>query len=159
MTIEFTSRTAATIWPTPGKRIECFDLVVPGLALRVTPTGAKSWCVLYRHRGRLRRLTLGRTAVLSLADARARARDTLRSAHDGDDPATAKQQARTAETIADLVRDYIEQHATGTDSWPCFAAPAPTPDNSPKRCRRRSLRRRASAYERPRLTSTPELVC
>ena len=32
-----------------------FDAMTPSLALRVTPTGHKSWVMFYRHHGRLRR--------------------------------------------------------------------------------------------------------
>src|SRR5690349_18561866 len=81
-----------------SSRVEYVDKKVPGLALRVTPTGAKSWTVRYRHRGRLRRLTLGDLALISLADARERARDHLHDASKGKDPATEKQAGRRAET-------------------------------------------------------------
>ena len=40
-------------------RVEYFDAAFPGLALRVTETGGKSWCAFYRFRGRLRRFTIG----------------------------------------------------------------------------------------------------
>ena len=39
-------------------RIEYFDAAVPGLALRVTAKGSKSWCTFYRFNGRLRRFTM-----------------------------------------------------------------------------------------------------
>jgi integrase len=114
MTIKFSVKTVASLNPTPGKRMEYFDAQMPGLALRVTEKGAKTWSVMYRHRGRLRRLTLGtaigRTAM-SLADARDRARDTLIAARDGADPATEKQDGRKAETIGDLADLYIERWA------------------------------------------------
>ena len=74
-------------------------------------TGRRPGPCCYRHRGRLRRLTLGSADTLGLAAARTRARTTIREAGDGKDPATEKQQARTAETITDLVTDYIEKHA------------------------------------------------
>jgi integrase len=67
--------------------------------------------VLYRHRGRLRRLTLGSADSLGVADARKRARDAVRDAQDGGDPAAEKQKARKAETIADLATDYIDRYA------------------------------------------------
>jgi integrase len=111
MTIKFTARTADSLKAIPGKRMEYFDAALPGLCLRVTGTGAKSWCVLYRHRGRLRRLTLGGADVIGLADARERARDELHKASKGADPAGDKVQGRKAETIADLATDYIERHA------------------------------------------------
>src|SRR5262249_40178394 len=109
---KLTAKTVRSIKPTPGKRAEHFDDVVRGLALRVTERGAKSWVLLYRHRGRPRRLTLGPLSdVLGLADARDKARDALEAIRDGKDPAAEKKDARTAETIADLVTDYIEKYA------------------------------------------------
>ncbi|MEO7135445.1 MAG: Arm DNA-binding domain-containing protein [Vicinamibacterales bacterium] len=95
----------------PPRASSTSDLDQPGLALRVTPTGAKSWAVLYRHRGRLRRLTLGALKAIGLAEARTRARTAIAAAADGADPAAAKQGARRVETIADLAADYIEKHA------------------------------------------------
>jgi hypothetical protein len=72
------------------------------LALRVTEKGAKSWTLRYRHRGRLRRMTLGSTDKRGLADARERARDLLVETSGGADPATETQEGRTAESVADL---------------------------------------------------------
>src|SRR2546427_6137423 len=92
-------------------RIDYHDAQLPGLALRVTPTGEKSWSVRYRHRGRLRRLTLGRLDAISLATARERARDGLQAASKGFDPAAAKQAGRKTETIGDLAELYLEKHA------------------------------------------------
>lgn len=109
--IRFTARTVDRLQPTVGRRVEYFDAAVPGLALRVSERGAKTWTVLYRHRARLRRMTLGSAGVLGLATARERARDLLRDASNGEDPATAKQLGRKAETIGDLAELYIEMWA------------------------------------------------
>ncbi len=111
MTVKLTAKAVETLPAVPGKRMEYFDAAVPGLALRVTPTGARSWSVLYRHRGRLRRMTLGTLDLVSLADARQRARDLLYAAGKGDDPAAAKQDAKHAKTVGELVEIYIEKHA------------------------------------------------
>ena len=74
-----TARFVAGVKPTPGKRVEYFDRQIPGLALRVMPTGVKTWTLLYRNKqARLRRLTMGSTAVLTLVQARERARDAQR---------------------------------------------------------------------------------
>ena len=53
--------------PVAGQRLEVFDTLTPGLALRITEAGKKSWSVMYRvagrgdggNRGALRRMTLG----------------------------------------------------------------------------------------------------
>jgi integrase len=105
-----TTRGINAIKPT-GARVEYLDAKAPGLALRVTPAGAKSWTVRYRHRGRLRRMTLGTLDDVPLAKARDRVRDLLHEASKGSDPATEKQAGRTAETIGDLAELYIEKWA------------------------------------------------
>lgn len=45
--------------PPEEGRVEYFDAVFGGLALRVTDTGHKSWSVHYRLGDRLRRYTIG----------------------------------------------------------------------------------------------------
>jgi integrase len=109
-TVMLTDRLIVAIKPTTT-RVEYVDEKVPGLALRVTPNGAKSWTVRYRHRGRLRRLTLGSANVIPLVQARARVRDLLHDASKGADPATEKQAGRKAETIGDLAELYIAKWA------------------------------------------------
>ncbi len=110
-TVTFTARTVHSLQAKRGRRTEYFDPSVPGLALRVTPTGAKCWTLLYRHRARLRRLTLGDAKVVTLAEARTRARDLLHDVTKGADPATDKQAGRTVATIADLAALYITKWA------------------------------------------------
>src|SRR5262249_1688730 len=110
-TVMLTARFVDSIKPARDKRVEYFDEDVTGLALRVSPTGAKTWTVLYRHRGRLRRLTLGSVDVITLAKARERARDQLYAVSKGKDPATEKQDGKKAETLGDLAELYIEKWA------------------------------------------------
>ncbi|MDP6610487.1 MAG: Arm DNA-binding domain-containing protein, partial [Vicinamibacterales bacterium] len=96
----------------PGSsRLEYFDRRVPGLALRVSTVGGKSWVLLYRHHRRQRRWTIGRYPTLSLADARERAREGLRAAERGHDPAQAKQDAHDAETFEEVAARYITEYA------------------------------------------------
>jgi hypothetical protein len=106
MIAKLTARTVEGLKPTPGKRMDYHDTEVAGLTLRVTERGAKSWTVMYRHRGRLRRLTLGSATVIGLADARERARDAALRASKGADPAAEKRESRRAETMGDLATEY-----------------------------------------------------
>jgi hypothetical protein len=53
-----------------GKRFEVFDALVPGLAVRVSGSGRKSFTLYYRHQGRMRRLGLGRYPDVLLEKAR-----------------------------------------------------------------------------------------
>lgn len=114
--MKLTDRRLATVRPDPTRRIELPDDKVPGLALRVTPSGAKTWTLRYRveggRRGRLRRLTLGGYPAVSLVKARKAATTALgHVATAGTDPAAAKQAARLGETVGDLAQDYLARHA------------------------------------------------
>ena len=105
-----TARFVATVTPAETRR-EYFDRAVTGLALRVAPTGTKSWVLLYRQGRRLRRWTLGRYPTLSLADARDRARAGLRTAAAGNDPAQPKRTQRNALTVGELAERYLVEYA------------------------------------------------
>ena len=69
----FTARWVDTIKPAASGRVDYFDTQAPNVGLRVAEGGRKTWFVMYRIHGRLRRLTLGTYPTLSLADARDKA--------------------------------------------------------------------------------------
>jgi integrase len=79
--------------------------------VRVSASGKKSFTVFYRHAGRVRRLTLGTYPPITLADAREMAREALREAALGGDPATRKKEERKADSFAQLAHEYLERHA------------------------------------------------
>jgi hypothetical protein len=96
--------------------VEYFDAAYPGLALRVTENGSKSWCVFYRFNGRLRRFTLGGHPAIKPAQARKEAEKVLRRVRSGMDPAAEKKARRNipppqAETFGSRIQDYPEQYA------------------------------------------------
>jgi integrase len=97
--------------PPERGQIDYWDTHLSGFGLRISEGGRKAWTVFYRHRGRLRRLTLGHYPTLSLADARQLAKAALRDAQHGLDPAGAKRDANSAESFADLGTLYLERHA------------------------------------------------
>jgi hypothetical protein len=83
----------------PSGRMEIEDELCPGLVLRVTPRGAKSFSVIYKvpgeggtnASGRLivgsqHRITLGSTPPLELKAAREQARKIIQTATEGRDP-------------------------------------------------------------------------
>jgi integrase len=117
-TITFIAR-AITGLDIPDKgRIEYFDRATPGFGLRITSGGHRSWICLYRHKGDKRRYTIGTYPQLGLADARERAKEILRRAAKGDDPAAEKKRERRAETFRELVALYLEHHAKAKKrSW------------------------------------------
>src|SRR5512145_2918297 len=101
-----------------AKRYEIFDALTPGLAIRITPSGHKSWVLLYRHHGRLRRLTLGRYRDRGLAEARKEAVNARGRILNGADPATEKHDERA--TYGDTVGALYELFKKATEkkrSW------------------------------------------
>jgi integrase len=92
-------------------RIEYFDERLPGFALRVTSTGHRSWVCFYRHKGELRRYTIGRFPQVKLAEAKEKAREIQAAARNGEDPAAQRQRERKAETIREIAERYLEEHA------------------------------------------------
>lgn len=115
-TLNLTPRAVAAI--KAGDRADHCDVVVPGLSLRVSARGVKTWSVLYRFNGRNRRLTLGRFPEVSVASARERAREVRAEAALGTDPAGEKQaeRERFANTVSALVTEY-ERIASRRRAW------------------------------------------
>jgi integrase len=111
MVVKLSAKMIERLKPAVGKRLVYHDTLARGLTLRITERGAKSWSVLYYHRRRLRSLTLGSVDAIGLADARERARDVIRRASKGHDPASEKTADRQAETMTDLAHDFIERYA------------------------------------------------
>jgi integrase len=103
-----------------GKRILVWDAVVPGLAVRVTDTGAKSFVLVSRYPGSPHPTprSLGKVGAITLADARELARDWIKSLRAGIDPATAAQAARDR-TFRAICEQYLarEGSALRTAEW------------------------------------------
>ena len=84
----------------------------PGwLALRVQPTGARAWKVIYRAGGRPRWLHLGNARAIGLSDARRLAAEAMLAVARGADPAAERRAARNIGAFAELATSYVEQHA------------------------------------------------
>jgi integrase len=110
-TIHLVARTLDALKP-EAAAVDWFDAETPGLAIHVTPAGAKTWYLFYTHARVSRRVKLGRYPALGLAKARTEARRArLRIETEGADPAHERREARDAFTIADLGALYIETHA------------------------------------------------
>ena len=109
--IKFTAATIKFLKGIPGKQVDYFDEGLHGFYVRVSQQGTKSFGVIYRKAGRLRRLKIGKYPLLSLADARMEALKALRDAELGQDPALEKQEERRAPTFEWVAREYLEKHA------------------------------------------------
>ena len=95
------------------------DLRSPGLAVRVAPSGAKTWDCVFRIRGtgKVKRLSLGPFPAVCLDDARTRAADLTKAAKVGRDlvaeKAAVKAQADARTSVAKLIDLYIKRAVKG----------------------------------------------
>ncbi len=101
-----------------GKRIERFDAGAPGLALRVTERGVKSWSVYYRLNGKHRRATIGTYPDIGVAEARERAGEIKKQAKQGVDPKVAANAEKAAvqagaQTFGAIAEKYIKRECPG----------------------------------------------
>lgn len=107
----------SVILPDKGQ-LDYFDSRTSGLGLRISSAGKKSWFVMYRHAGRLRRYTIGTYPALGLTHARDKAKELMHESAMGNDPATDKQVNRSAPTFGEMAVQYIELYAmTNKRSW------------------------------------------
>jgi len=88
-----------------------WDDRLPGFGVRIYPTGRKAFVLSYRSKGRKRFLTLGTYGVLTLDQARGKARSLLGDVIDGKDPLEERKQASQGEIIKSLCREYLERYA------------------------------------------------
>ncbi len=117
-----TEATVAKLKHDPDKRLEIHDTVVPGLRLRVTPKGKKSWSLMFKvagvtadgGRGPNIRLTIGEYPLISLKNARELANDAKELADQGNNPKDERRVSITAKRdrqFSKAVDSFIELHA------------------------------------------------
>ncbi len=110
-----------------GVRKEIADPALPGLRLRITPTGTRTWVLGGRDAdGRARRFQLGSYPAMGIADAREAARSLRqRVRHEGADPVREARQRRQVTkdaaagvgTLGALVSSYEKQHGARLKRW------------------------------------------
>ena len=90
-----------------------------GLAVRVAPSGVKTWDLAYRIRGtgKVRRVSLGRVADVGLENARERANNLTGAARVGRDLIAEEEESRAATasrlTIQKLIALYVRRRVVG----------------------------------------------
>lgn len=115
--------------PPKGERAEVTDIHTPGLMLRVTDKGTKTWTVRYRRaggttdgkRGKSQQMTLGTYPLVSLADARTLASEKIKIAATGADPSAQHKeevQTRNQRTFDVTLERFIEVYCKpNIETW------------------------------------------
>lgn len=93
--------------PEPGKQVIYWDAKIPGLGLRVSPGGAKTFFVQSRIKGRVRKVTIGPAAFVAPEKARKLAMDYLSKMATGVDPAPPRDKTAKASSLGDLLTGYV----------------------------------------------------
>ncbi len=101
--------------PDPAHTLELVDGAVPGLRVRLAPTGEMSWSMNVRVQGARRRIAIGRG--LRLAEARRKAEEARLAIGRGEDPSEArrafharrKAAALGVGTLSAVIAGYFEQ--------------------------------------------------
>lgn len=101
----------------PGlSRYEVQDTKVPGLYIRVSPTGVKTFYLLRRIEGNLERIKIGRYPAATPDVARAKAEQLNAEITLGRNPAAIKRDAQGGMTLEKLFEDYLAKHVTQNGS-------------------------------------------
>ena len=115
----FTDRWLQSPTLTPDKgRAEFVDGLCPGLHLRVTIQGTRTFSAMFRVNGKLTRETIGRYPRVALSDARQSALRMMRNSQDGADARERRSRAPCTVTYGELVETYVEKHLkVNARSW------------------------------------------
>jgi integrase len=95
--------------------VDYWDEMLPGFGVRVGTTGTKSFFAGVYVNGKYRRITLGRYDILSLVDARTKAKAIMADAHGGIGPELRKKRDEkgTFGAVAQaFMQDYAKDHRT-----------------------------------------------
>lgn len=99
--------------PNPEKRIEIYDKKPAGFAVRITPSGKKTFVYRYYYAGKNKRITIGSFESISLGDARKLAFDYEKLLWEGTDPFIERYRRRSRiENISfkECAEIFIKEH-------------------------------------------------
>ena len=89
--------------------MEVFDQGYPGLAVRISYGGGRSWVYFYRAGGKLRRMTLGTYPAMSLAEARDAWRNARTESQKGGDPAATRKRTAPATSFPGVLDEWLKR--------------------------------------------------
>jgi integrase len=97
--------------PTNAQRAYFYDSMTRGLALAVSPAGKKVFVLYRKVDGRPERITIGPYPDLTIEQARNRAAELNGIIARGENPAARRRTVRDEDTLSQLFKTYLEQHA------------------------------------------------
>jgi len=108
-----------SVCPAGARRIDYFDKKLPGFTLEVSPSGGKTFYQRYRDsRGKERQFKIGSARILTVRQARLKARSILAEATLGNDPQKQREILREIPTLAQFVRvSYLPFAKSAKRSW------------------------------------------
>ena len=109
--IPFTKRSIQAL-PTPSTdRVTYHDTKTPGLLLRVTSTGTKTFSYRRKLNGRAIRVTIGKFPATTVDQAQRKATELSAEVVKGNNPSDLRKEQREEMPFTDLMSLYIERHA------------------------------------------------
>ena len=108
-----------SVCPAGARKIDFFDESFPGFMLEIRTSGGKTFYQRYRDAyGRERQFKIGAAHVLTVAQARGKARAVVAEAVLGSDPQKARQELRSIPTLSQFVREaYLPFAKSAKRSW------------------------------------------
>jgi len=127
-TLKLTQAAVENLKPPTAGYTEHWDNQCPGIGLRVYASGRKTFRALYRVNGKLIAETIGTTAKFpNVAEARARARESLQKAEAGINPVVQRQEqaeqqeAREQATLGSAIDRYLAERPSDRERRPVSA--------------------------------------
>ena len=106
--INFTKSSLLALEPVPGKRRRVYDEKQKGLAVYVSPTGAKAFYCIRRVEGRVEWVRIGDATTVSIETARTTAAGIIDQIAAGTNPAEQKRIRKAEMTFSDLFSEWVK---------------------------------------------------
>jgi integrase len=106
-----TDAAAQRLRPPASGQMDHFDRQYPGLVLRISSHGRKTWNYLFRINGKLRRMTLDTFPVMTVADAHDAWRDARDQVRAGRDPT--RKEGRGATDFKAVLEEWLARDQAG----------------------------------------------
>ncbi|MBW9248460.1 MAG: tyrosine-type recombinase/integrase [Acidithiobacillus ferriphilus] len=107
--INFTKSSLLALEPVPGKRRRVYDEKQKGLAVYVSPTGAKAFYCIRKVDGKTEEIRIGDAATVTIETARTAAAKIINDIASGPNPAEQKRIKKAEMTFSDLFAEWVKE--------------------------------------------------